>query len=236
MSTLAIKQILDGEDDLTPDRLADEDKFTSEIGDWLRDQSERIADNTFNGEVPDENFWQAELALLVTFLGLFLIRWAEQGVTNAAIRLEQVRLGVGDQVNAEAERWANRHALRLARGLNKTTRDAAKQRIAVWFRSGANRDALVDSLNEIISPRWRAEMIAQTEITRALGEASRIVAKRTPGVETMVWWTRRDERVCPICAPLHGKRVGKDGTFNGFRSPPAHPRCRCDVTFEVKRR
>lgn len=223
-STTAIKQILDGEDELSAERLADEAQFLSEMRDWFSAQVGRITDSTFGESPPDDNFWDNELTALVAFLGLILLRWAEKGVSNAANRLRPVGLGVSEQVNVEAERWANRHALRLARGLNRTTRAAAKERIAVWFRSGGSKQDLADSLSEIISPAWRAEMIAQTEITRAFGEAHRIVAKRTDGVESLVWWTRLDERVCPICSPLHGTRAGKDGTFNGFRSPPAHPR------------
>jgi hypothetical protein len=41
-----------------------------------------------------------------------------------------------------------------------------------------------------------------------------------------IWQTSNDERVCPICGPKHGKEI-TDGKF-----PPAHPRCRCWVTYE----
>lgn len=228
------KQLLEPPDELTPERIADEDEFSETMQDWLGEQSERIAANVgLDGSEPDESFWEAETVLLVALLGLFLIRWVEKGVSDDAVRLGDVGLGIGEQINIEAERWANRHALRMAQGLNKTTRQLAKQRIAVWFRSGQDRQALADSLSEIISPAWRADMIAQTEITRAYGEATRIVGKRTEGVKGLRWYTRLDERVCPICLPLHGVKQSKDGSFNGFRSPPAHPRCRCQISIEV---
>ena len=38
----------------------------------------------------------------------------------------------------------------------------------------------------------------------------------------LVWVTRRDEKVCPVCGPRDGRRYS--GASNG---PPAHPRCRC---------
>jgi SPP1 gp7 family putative phage head morphogenesis protein len=45
----------------------------------------------------------------------------------------------------------------------------------------------------------------------------------------MIWETANDERVCPVCGALHGKR---EDDWNGLRSPPAHPRCRCGVRLE----
>lgn len=231
---ISVKQVLEPPDELTPERIADEDEFSGDIQGWLAEQSGRIADNVgIDGSEPPDSFWENELVLLVAFLGLFLLKWVEQGVSDSVARLRTVGLGIGEQVNIEAERWANRHALRMAKGLNKTTRQLAKQRIAVWLRTGQDKQALVDSLSEIISPTWRAEMIAQTEITRAYGEASRIVGERTEGVKTLRWGVFRDERLCPVCAPLEGVKQGKDGTFNGFRSPPAHPRCRCFLIMET---
>ena len=45
-----------------------------------------------------------------------------------------------------------------------------------------------------------------------------------------MWITSVDERVCPICGPLHGVVVPLTAQFDGgFDGPPAHPRCRCDI-------
>jgi hypothetical protein len=47
-----------------------------------------------------------------------------------------------------------------------------------------------------------------------------------------VWHTQRDEKVCKICGPLDGKnqRFWEDKYENG---PPAHPNCRCFLTYQV---
>lgn len=231
----AIKQIIGGEDELTAERIEAEDEFATEMEQWLSEQSERIAAGSQGDQPPPQEFWDAENVALAAFLALFLIRWVEGGITDSAVILSDVQLGISDQVNAAAERWARQHSLRLARGLNRTTRALARQRIAIWFRSGQPMSALVDSLNEIIAPRWRAEMIAQTEVTRARNQASIEVAAQTPGIRRRIWYTRLDERVCPICAPLHGVPERRNGTFpGGFDGPPAHPRCRCDsLAYEV---
>lgn len=55
-----------------------------------------------------------------------------------------------------------------------------------------------------------------------------------------VWFTAKDERVCPICGPLHGKAVPvteqfvtKDGKF---WVPGIHVNCRCWVKIRTPRR
>jgi SPP1 gp7 family putative phage head morphogenesis protein len=46
------------------------------------------------------------------------------------------------------------------------------------------------------------------------------------------WLTAEDERVCPICGPLDGERVGLREAFSGgFSHPPAHPQCRCSTVL-----
>ena len=49
-----------------------------------------------------------------------------------------------------------------------------------------------------------------------------------------VWLTARDERTCPQCAPMHGKKVMVTERFklpNGIEIyvPGVHPNCRCEV-------
>jgi hypothetical protein len=48
-----------------------------------------------------------------------------------------------------------------------------------------------------------------------------------------IWITARDERVCPVCGPLHGKKVRVNEQFKtpegDFWTPGVHPNCRCVV-------
>jgi len=48
-----------------------------------------------------------------------------------------------------------------------------------------------------------------------------------------IWITAKDERVCPVCGPLHGKKVGLHDQFKtkegSFWTPGLHPNCRCVV-------
>lgn len=49
-----------------------------------------------------------------------------------------------------------------------------------------------------------------------------------------VWRTSGDERVCPICGPLNGKRKS-EGWSGVTGPPPAHVNCRCWVTLDYTR-
>ncbi len=92
--------------------------------------------------------------------------------------------------------------------------------------------------------RARGALIADTEIQVAIQEGERAfyqVAESLGEVETSLvvrtWKTVFDSRVCPICLPLHNKTARFDEPFlagagRGFvMSPPAHPRCRCYITY-----
>lgn len=46
------------------------------------------------------------------------------------------------------------------------------------------------------------------------------------------WVVADDERLCPTCSALDGKRASLTGAFEGdYSAPPAHPSCRCSVVI-----
>lgn len=85
----------------------------------------------------------------------------------------------------------------------------------------------------------RAETIAVTEVTRAATAAEAAIAaalvlipsEEGGGEMLPVWYTSLDERVCPVCAPLHGTGESVWGPVSPG-GPPAHPHCRCWLTWE----
>lgn len=73
----------------------------------------------------------------------------------------------------------------------------------------------------------RAEKIAVTELAQAMSKVEAEGAVKM-GLQEWIWHTSLDERVCPICAPLEGKRANIGKSFgDGFNAPPAHVMCRC---------
>jgi SPP1 gp7 family putative phage head morphogenesis protein len=90
----------------------------------------------------------------------------------------------------------------------------------------------------------RAMTIATTEITQAYAagqeDAADELYEAYPELNIVkTWYTVSDEITCPICGPLHGMTIernepyGYDVFDNELMSPPAHPNCRCDITYEV---
>ena len=79
----------------------------------------------------------------------------------------------------------------------------------------------------------QAEQIARTEVVRAVTAGQAEEFKRR-GVDTWMWITQLDERVCEVCRPLHNKcvRIGDPFVITNkgpIVKPPAHPNCRCGV-------
>lgn len=100
-------------------------------------------------------------------------------------------------------------------------------------RQFANLDTIAEQLQTHLDATLseaRAKRIAITEITRATShaesETTKRIEQRSPVRLQWIWWTQDDERVCPVCGPLHMK--GEVAWAYRFpEGPPAHPNCRC---------
>lgn len=97
--------------------------------------------------------------------------------------------------------------------------------------------------------RYRGYNIARTELAFAYNQGGYEGVKQAQaagfmGETVKVWSTADDERVCPICGALEGKRIAMDDDFDFttrlagrpgaetiMRVPPAHPGCRCAVKY-----
>jgi len=98
-------------------------------------------------------------------------------------------------VHAQARSWAEHYAYDLIQGINATSLDRVSAAVTAWVESGAALDVLIHQLLPVFGPD-RAEMIAQTETTRAYAQGS-LDAYRASGVVTSVMWlTANDEHVC----------------------------------------
>lgn len=86
----------------------------------------------------------------------------------------------------------------------------------------------------------RANMVGEAEAYAAKNQAKSVLwmyrKDRMPESARVVWYTAKDERVCSVCGPLHGKSRKVDEPFKikgvgKVWGPPLHPRCRCDVAL-----
>jgi hypothetical protein len=209
--------------------------WSRRIKEFLDAQAARILEE--EGQPPDA-FWDEEETALAALLLMLLLGAVEQSIAhNVSNVLTPAGLGLSDAVNARAGAWAEQHALDLARGISATTKEQANRRIAAWFAEGSgNIGRLRQSLGEIISPQWRADMIAQTEVTRAWSQSLHEIAAEYDEITHYQWVSLLTERTCIICGQqLHGKRRKKGGLYpGGYRYPPAHPNCQCGEILVVK--
>lgn len=227
-------------------RVDDERKFIKKLSDFLDDQLDRVLKEvgveTGKKSIFSDDFWFAELeALKEVMLSLY------KGVSrNAAKRALDQLLGMGapvsvswTQVNEAVNLWAEQFAGQRITMINDATKKMVQEKVVAWNNSGKPLSDLVKNLEGEFG-KVRAERIAVTEVTNAYGQANLTTWKASGVVEKKRWYTAVDERVCPICAPMHGQTVGiddyfTDGNGNQVQAPAAHVNCRCYIEPVVEK-
>jgi hypothetical protein len=133
-------------------------------------------------------------------------------------------------VKDNAEQWADFYAPKLAKDITTVSqarlREIADRSPALPIRGLGIRDMIAP-----IFSFGRAMMIARTEVTNVIPIAEQqAIGTFQEDVEIVpFWFTKLDERVCPICEPRHMRPRG----VNWEAPPPAHPRCRCEVIYLI---
>lgn len=96
------------------------------------------------------------------------------------------------------------------------------------------RSDVLNRVTGIFGPS-RAASMAVTETTGAVSAGGELVFSATVGFqENDTWFTAADQRVCPICQPLHDTKRSTWARF--FPSgPPAHAQCRCWIEYAVEK-
>ncbi len=196
-------------------------------------------------------FWvNEEIALWAEFEPLVsraLLAGAKGG--SALLPAEALPLVDMDRFNQAALRYLREYRLSTVKNIGDTSRDRAIEAINDWMQSGEHLDKLTDRLQKLVYPPSRAEAIAVTEVTRVMAEGNMQLWESAGVVTGKQWLTAFDERVCPICGPMHGTIVELENNWNftpemransptldkalnsikqsSFRAPPAHVNCRC---------
>jgi len=136
-------------------------------------------------------------------------------------------------VNQQAITWAEGYSFELVSGINETSRRAVAEAVSAFFEEGQTLADLRASLSQTFGP-VRASMIGTTEVTRSAvqGERAFVEELRREGVMfERRWITSQDERVCPICSPLH-EQLDTEWAGRFPDGPPAHVRCRCNEAHD----
>ena len=175
---------------------------------------------------------ELDLASLTNALRAILLPvLAEQVLRQASALVETIGPAFDPALmHVSAATWANKYTAGVIRGLTATTKQVLERAITTYRATpGMTREQLLQLLRPAFGSQ-RAEVIAITELTRAASQASvfyqEYLSEQGIAMEG-VWQTTANERVCPICGPLHGQVTD--------RLPPAHPRCRCGRTLRRKK-
>lgn len=127
----------------------------------------------------------------------------------------------------------------LVKSMDETTRERLVRELVKGVEAGERKSEMAKRLQKIGTDisKSRAKTIVATE-TQAITEFIRYETARLNGVKEKVWMTALDERVCPVCGPLHGKTINMGTNFSGgetFTSlfPPAHVNCRCWLEYPI---
>lgn len=194
------------------------------------------------------SFWSEESKRLLSVLLPFIQGGAEGGVGVARGIVEGLGLSLDWTLPfTQAADWAREYSAELVTKVTETTKERIRAVVANWIE--APDMTLPDLWRQIQADhgfsRYRAELIAQTETTRAYAEGEMVAAREMEREgflayikewQTVAIFGEGPGTVCHICEPLHLKRVkGSDGLFDTdvgkLLGPPAHPGCRCWVNI-----
>lgn len=188
----------------------------------------------------DENFWDAEDRALYDAVQDALA----EAATHSAVAFALVNgaMGMWSKMNHEALAWVNGYytsaasdAFGATHQLNATTRREFADVYTRWSRGELGERGipdLIDALSPTFGPN-RARDIAVTETTRVFVESERAAGAVNEFTTHYVMLTAADERVCPICGPMHGQTRPKEQLWyihpalGAMPGPPFHVRCRC---------
>lgn len=214
-----------------------EQRIARALSRLLKKQMNEIVQQAEEGDVRiDDEFWTRWRKDMRQVIQPLLIEGYVSGVQASQQQVffgkaaKQFELDIAEQ---SAIDWVRAYAFELIGGITNTTRGIVEKALVEFISTeGFTTRDLVRMVEHGFSP-GRAETIAVTETTRAYSAGQERVAEQLAGLGLefdTIWQTSRDELVCPICGPLHKKKLGKDW----FSYPPAHPNCRCDTIHVPK--
>lgn len=138
--------------------------------------------------------------------------------------------------------------LKFAKEVNDVTKQALKDQIAEGIEKGEAYTKIKDRVSSVFKEASdaRANSIARTEVARSSNFGTLEGFKQSGVVTYTEWFTAQDESVCPLCAPMHGKKsyldssyfdkgdsyLGKDDksidfSYSGIDAGTLHVNCRC---------
>ncbi len=131
-------------------------------------------------------------------------------------------------INTHAQDWISTRSLLLAKSLNETTKKALRKILTEGFNEGLSIKEISKNIEGFFSEseKWRAEMVARTEVQTAANFGT-IERYKSEGITEFQWLSAPD--ACEECLPLDGKVFAIDSG----EQPPRHIQCRCSILAAI---
>ena len=128
-------------------------------------------------------------------------------------------------LNELALAWIAKRSLAMAVMVNGTTKSQLRPILATALAEGKGVPKVVKELSQfyVAQYRWRAPLVARTEMIAAHNEGS-LQRYEVDGVEKSEFYAALDERTCDECMDFHGQVMP---TTEAHGMIPVHPQCRC---------
>ena len=198
--------------------------------------------------------FEAILTAIATFLAVEAVKKWQTAFLPLMMGLMQEQLSawtgsVGidwDIENPAVADFIRSHSFVFAQRISDTTMEEIRRLMLAAQGEGWSIVRLMDEVQAVYGG-WsdlRAEMIARSETIRS-SNAGLVEGYKQNGISEIEWFAALDDRLCPFCGEMHGKRitigeawfeggsemyVGQERLVMDYGDvfwPPLHPDCRC---------
>lgn len=182
-----------------------------------------------------------------------LLRWIENHIAELVTNVRENTKKAIQQIIIKSmnEGMPPRESAKLIKkivGLNDRQVGAVLNRRDALIKKGLKGAKLEDAIEKYTQKqlKYRSELIARTEAMTANNHGMMEVMDQNAdkglfdrNKAKKVWIVTPYDRVCPICKPMHKKKVDMDAEFrlrNGktVNTPPAHPNCNCAWAIDLE--
>jgi SPP1 gp7 family putative phage head morphogenesis protein len=171
------------------------------------------------------------------------------------LEMEKLLIGVDFEIeNPRVSAFIANRKFRFSFDTNKKTREDLRAAFQEAILAGEGVPDMTKRVNEVFgfAKKHRAERIARSEIIRASNYGAEQAYLQSGVVAEKEWIVSRDERLCPYCEPMKGRRVVVGMVFfqrgdvlenpdpestatlkldyEDIFHPPLHPQCRCTLS------
>jgi len=160
--------------------------------------------------------------------------------------LTNLVVGIDFDVNSPAViAFQKKFIEKYSKVVNETTLDSLRKTLQAGVAAGESMPDLSKRVGKVFdfADKQRSLQIARSETIRASNFGAEEAYRQSGVCSGKTWLTAADERVCPECEAMNGKKAGLGKSFDigkldvdldytegAMPHPPLHVLCRCTIT------